>query len=150
MEIVDTRLGFPEFIDLFLRADAFLIPSCGLHTVSLLQAMACGAATIASDAPAVDEFLTDGETGIAVKGRLGRTAWYDAFGFLNQTFEPMMKSYDAAFASGLVSAMEAMAGDRAMRLRISRAGRDHVARHHAIGPWVDGVGRIFDSVREEL
>lgn len=150
VEIVDTRLGFPEFIDLFLRADVFLIPSCGLHTVSLLQAMACGTATIASDAPAVDEFLTDGETGVAVKGRLGRTSWYDAFGFLNQTFEPMMKSYDAAFASGLVSAMDAMAGDSALRLRISRAGRDHVARHHAIGPWVDGVGQILDSVRAGL
>jgi len=150
VEIVDTRLGFAEFVELFLRADVFLIPSCGLHTVSLLQSMACGAATIASDAPAVDEFLTDGETGIAVKGRLGRTSWYDAWGFLNQTFEPLLKSYDAAFSANLGSAMEALADDRALRLRLSRAGRAHVARNHAIAPWIDGFGQILDRVRAGL
>ncbi|MBI3505847.1 MAG: glycosyltransferase family 4 protein [Proteobacteria bacterium] len=150
IEIVDTRLGFGEFIDLFLRADVFLIPSCGLHTVSLLQAMACGAATIASDAPAVDEFVTDGETGIAVKGRLGRTAWYDQWGFLNQTFEPMMKSYDAAFSENLHASMDELARDRVRRLALSRAGRAHVARHHAIGPWIDGFGQILDQVRAGL
>jgi len=150
VEIVDTKLAFGDFVDLFLRADVFLIPSCGLHTVSLLQAMACGAATIASDAPAVDEFIADGETGIAVKGRLGRTSWYDAWGFLNQTFEPMMRSYDAEFAANLGAAMEELARDRARRLALSRAGRDHVERNHAIGPWVEGFGRVLDSVRVGL
>jgi glycosyltransferase involved in cell wall biosynthesis len=150
VEIVDERLGFEAFIDLFLRADVFLVPSCGLHTVSILQAMACGAATIASDAPAVDEFLADGETGLAVRGRLGRTSWYDAHGFLNQTFEPMMKSYDADFARALADAMESLAADPARRLRLSRAGRAHVAANHAIGPWLDGFGRVLDSVRASL
>lgn len=150
VEIVDERLGFEDFIGLFLRADVFLIPSCGLHTVSILQAMACGAATIASDAPAVDEFLADGETGLAVRGRLGRTSWYDAHGFLNQTFEPMLKSYDTAFAASLAEAMDSLAGGPARRLRLSRAGRAHVATNHAIGPWVEGFGRVLDSVRAAL
>jgi hypothetical protein len=99
---------------------------------------------------ALDEFLADGETGIAVKGRLGRTSWYDAWGFLNQTFEPLMKSYDAAFSANLGAAMSALAADRALRLRLSRAGRAHVARNHSIGPWVDGFGQLLDRVRAGL
>ncbi len=150
VEIVDTRLAFSEFVDLFLRADVFLIPSCGLHTVSLLEAMACGAVTVASDAPGVDEFVTDGETGIAVKGRLGKTSWYDRWGFLNQTFEPLLRAYDNAFAENLGAAMEKLAVDRDFRMSLSRAGRDHVARNHAIGPWVDGFGALLDKVRSGL
>jgi hypothetical protein len=46
--------------------------------------------------------------------------------------------------------MSALAADRALRLRLSRAGRAHVARNHSIGPWVDGFGQLLDRVRAGL
>ncbi|MBI1244300.1 MAG: glycosyltransferase [Alphaproteobacteria bacterium] len=150
VEIVDERLRYADLIGLFLRADVFLLPSCGLHTVSLLEAMACGAATISSDAPGISEFLTDGETGLVAAGRLGRTSWYDQWGFLNQTFEPLLRSYDSAFTEMLFNAMERLAVDRDLRARLSRAGKAHVARNHALGQWVEGFGELLDKVRGAL
>ena len=150
VEVIDGKLDYAAFVDLFLRADVFLLPSCGLHTVSLVEAMASGAAVIASDAPGVDEFLHDGETGIATKGRLGKLSWYDEYGFLRQTFEPLKKSFDADFAANLLAAMESLARDTARRRALSRAGYAHVRANHAMGPWVDGFGRMLDDVREGL
>jgi hypothetical protein len=149
VEVVDGKLDYPDFIDLFLRADAFLLPSCGLHTVSLIEAMATGATVIASDAPAVDEFVTPGETGLAVEGR-GKLSWYDEHGFLRQTFEPLKKSFDAEFAARLEATMDRVAGDPAYRLGLGRAAYAHVRKNHAMGPWVGGFGRMLDDVREGL
>ncbi len=150
VEIVDKRLQYRELIDLFLRADVFLIPSCGLHTVSLLEAMACGAVTVASDAPGIDEFLQDGETGFAVKGRLGKTSWYDQWGFLNQTFEPLLREYDGVFTANLGAMMERLATNPVLRKRISRAGRAHVLGNHTLSAWVEGFGQLLDEVCERL
>lgn len=149
VEIVDGKLDYPDFVDLFLRADAFLLPSCGLHTVSLLEAMASGAALIASDAPAVDEFVTHGETGIAVAGRR-KLSWYDEHGFLRQTFEPLKKDFDAGFAANLEAAMERVAGDTAYRVKLGRAAFAHVRQNHAMEPWIGGFGQLLDDVRDGL
>lgn len=149
VEVIDGKLDYAEFVDLFLRADAFLLPSCGLHTVSLIEAMATGAATIASDAPAVDEFLTDGATGIAVPGRR-KLSWYDEHGFLRQTFEPLKKEFDAEFAARLEAAMDRVAGDTPFRRDLGRAAYAHVRKNHAMGPWVGGFGAMLDEVRGGL
>ncbi|MFM7347700.1 MAG: glycosyltransferase family 4 protein [Tagaea sp.] len=149
VEIVDGKLDYADFVDLFLRADAFLLPSCGLHTVSLIEAMATGTAVIASDAPAVDEFVTHGETGLAVEGRR-KLSWYDEHGFLRQTFEPLKKEFDAEFAARLESAMDRVAGDAQLRHRLGTAAYDHVRKNHAMGPWLDGFGRMLDEVHEGL
>jgi hypothetical protein len=149
VEIVDGKLDYPDFVDLFLRADAFLLPSCGLHTVSLLEAMASGAALIASDAPAVDEFVTHGETGLAVEGRR-KLSWYDEHGFLRQTFEPLKKDFDVKFAAALEAAMDRVAGDGAYRVKLGRAAFAHVRQNHAMEPWIGGFGRMLDDVRDGL
>jgi glycosyltransferase involved in cell wall biosynthesis len=149
VEIVDGKLDYPDFVDLFLRADAFLLPSCGLHTVSLLEAMASGAALIASDAPAVDEFVTHGETGLAVEGRR-KLSWYDEHGFLRQTFEPLKKDFDVKFAAALEAAMDRVAGDGAYRVKLGRAAFAHVRQNHAMEPWIGGFGRMLDDVRDSL
>lgn len=150
VEVIDGKLDYAAFVDLFLRADVFLLPSCGLHTVSLIEAMASGAAVIASDAPGVDEFVRDGETGIATKGRLGKLSWYDERGFLRQTFEPLKKNFDAAFAANLLAAMELLASDPSRRNAMSRKAFAHVRENHAMGPWTGGFGRMLDEVREGL
>jgi hypothetical protein len=150
VEVIEGKLDYSEFVDLFLRADAVLLPSCGLHTVSLIEAMATGTALIASDAPGVDEFATDGETAIAVKGRLGKLSWYDEHGLLRQTFEPLMKSLDVEFVERLESAMDEIAGNPAKRLAMGRAAYAHARANHAMAPWTDGFGRLLDDVRSGL
>lgn len=149
VEIVDGKLDYADFVDLFLRADAYLLPSCGLHTVSLIEAMATGTALIASDAPAVDEFVTQGETGLMVEGRR-KLSWYDEHGFLRQTFEPLKKEFDAEFAARLQAAMDRVAGDARLRRGLGAAAYAHVRKNHAMGPWLDGFGRMLDEVRGGL
>jgi glycosyltransferase involved in cell wall biosynthesis len=150
VEVVDRKLAYPDFVELFLGADAYLVPSCGLHTVSLIEAMSTGAAVIASDAPGVDEFLHHDRTGIAVAGRLGKLSWYDERGYLRQTFEPLFRGIDQQFVENLYQSMARVAADRDYRLALGRAGFEHVRANHAIGPWLDGFGRVLDGVRAGL
>jgi hypothetical protein len=104
---------------------------------------------IASDAPAIDEFVTDGATGLAVAGRR-KLSWYDEHGFLRQTFEPLKTSFDTEFAARLEAAMDRVAGDGAYRRKLGRAAFAHVRKNHAMAPWVGGFGRMLDDVREGL
>ena len=45
------------------------VPSVDATAVSLLEAMACRAAIVASDLPSAREWIRDGETGLVVKAR---------------------------------------------------------------------------------
>jgi len=47
------------------------VPSVDATAVSLLEAMACRAAIVASDLPSAGEWIRDGETGLVVKDRDG-------------------------------------------------------------------------------
>jgi len=146
VEIVDRKLDYSKFVDLFLDADAYLIPSCGLHTVSLIESMSTGVAVIASDAPGVDEFLHDGRTGIAVPGRKGKLSWYDEYGYLRQTFEPLFRGIDHEFVENLYRSMARVAADRDYRRTLGRGGFEHVRANHAFDPWAGGFGRTLDQV----
>jgi glycosyltransferase involved in cell wall biosynthesis len=148
--LIDAKMPYVDFVDLFLEADVYMIPSCGLHTVSLIEGMATGAAVIASDAPGADEFLKDGETGVAVKGRLGKLSYYDERGYLRQTFEPLFRGIDQEFVDGLYRTMKLMAEDKDTRLRLGRAGYAHVRANHPMAPWLDGFGNLIDEVRDGL
>src|SRR5665647_541069 len=60
--------------DLYRRADVFCAPSLGPETagVALLEAMACGAAVVASRLPGYDEVVYDGADGLLVSPRRPR------------------------------------------------------------------------------
>jgi glycosyltransferase involved in cell wall biosynthesis len=150
LHLIETRVNDDELVDLMMASDVFLIPSVGLHALSLLRAMYCGMAVVASDAPGNDEFVRDGETGIVVEGRRGKTAWYDDIGFLHQTFEPVFAKTLGDFAGNLFRAMEQLVLDVDRRRRIGRAAREHVLRHHRIDEWRGGFRRILDQVSPTL
>ncbi|MBM3601756.1 MAG: glycosyltransferase [Alphaproteobacteria bacterium] len=150
VDIIDRMVSTDEMADLFIAADAYLLPSVGLHTVSLLQAMYFGAVLIAADAPGVEEFVTHNETGLMVPGRLGRTAWYDDTGLLNQTFEPLFQGVDQAFISGLYGEMNRVVAEPDLRRRLRRRARDHVLKNHAMGPWQAGMERILGDARRSI
>ncbi len=150
LHVIENRVSDDELVDLMMAADVFLIPSVGLHALSLLRAMYCGLAVVASDAPGNDEFVTHDSTGIIVPGRLGKTAWYDETGFLHQTFEPVFGQKLGDFAGNLFRAMEQLVLDPERRKRIGRAARDHVRRHHRIDEWRAGFVKILDRIRPGL
>lgn len=73
-----------EILDQALvESDFFLLPSAGLHSMAAMKALAFGCCVVVSDAPGFDEFITDGENGIVIKGRRKavyqrdvKTGWY--------------------------------------------------------------------------
>lgn len=150
VHVIDTRVSDDELVDLMLAADVFLIPSVGLHALSILRAMYCGLPVVVSDAPGNEEYVRHGETGLVVEGRRGKTAWYDETGFLHQTFEPVFGTTLGAFAANLFRTMEQLVQDREGRRRVGRAARDYVLRHHPIDAWRAGFLRILDGLRATL
>lgn len=150
VHIVESRVSDDELVDLLLAADVFLIPSVGLHALSVLRAMYCGLPVVVSDAPGNDEYVRDGETGVVVEGRRGQTAWYDDIGFLHQTFEPVFGKSLGAFAGNLFRVMEQLVQDPERRRRIGQAARAHALRHHRIEDWRSGFRRLLDHIRPTL
>ncbi|HEX9463995.1 MAG TPA: glycosyltransferase family 4 protein [Alphaproteobacteria bacterium] len=150
LHLIDHRVSDDELVDLMMASDVFLIPSVGLHALSVLRAMYCGLAVVVSDAPGNDEFVSHDQTGIVVEGRRGKTAWYDEIGFLHQTFQPMFGQKLGDFAGNLFRAMEQLVTDADRRRRLGQAAREHVRRHHRIEGWRAGFKKILDQVRPTL
>lgn len=63
-------------LELFLDADFLLLPSLNLHSVSIIQAMASGAIPVVSDTQGPEHYVTDGRTGIVVRG-VREALWRD-------------------------------------------------------------------------
>jgi glycosyltransferase involved in cell wall biosynthesis len=150
LTLIEQRASDDELVELLMTADVFLIPSVGLHALSILRSMYCGLPTVVSDAPGNDEFVEHDRTGIVVPGRRGKTAWYDEIGFLHQTFEPVFSRELGDFSGALFQAMEQLHLNPERRRRIGAAAREHVRLHHRMDSWRDGFFRLLESVRPTL
>ncbi len=150
LTLIERRATDDELVELMMAADVFLVPSVGLHALSILRSMYCGLPTLVSDAPGNDEYVTHDRTGVVVPGRQGKTAWYDEIGFLHQTFEPVFSKQLDDFSGALFQEMERLHVDRERRRRIGQAAREHALRHHRIEEWRAGFRRLLDGVRPTL
>lgn len=150
LTLIEQRATDDELVELMMMADVFLVPSVGLHALSILRAMYCGLVTVVSDAPGNEEYVAHDRTGIVVPGRLGKTAWYDEIGFLHQTFDPVFSRQLDDFAGTLLQTMEQLHLDPERCRRIGSAARDHARRRHRIEDWRAGFARILDGVRATL
>ena len=63
-----------EQLRLFTLADFLLLPSVNLHSVTIMQALAAGAVPVVSDTHGPENYVTDGETGIVLRG-MRDAAW---------------------------------------------------------------------------
>jgi len=94
------RIPHAELPEVLGIADAFLtVPSVDATAVSLLEAMACGTAVVASDLPSATEWVVHGETGLIVPPRDGKR---------------------------LVTAVDRLLSDGGLRTRLGRAARQVV------------------------
>lgn len=66
--LLEDKLSDDEIIDLFARADIFVLHAAALHSVSIMRALRAGCACVVSDAPGYEEYVADGETGLIVRG----------------------------------------------------------------------------------
>lgn len=148
--LIENRASDDELVELMMTADVFLVPSVGLHALSILRSMYCGLPTVVSDAPGNEEYVEHDKTGVVVPGRRGKTAWYDEIGFLHQTFEPVFSKQLDDFSGALFKEMEALHLDRERRRRIGAAARELTRRRHRIEDWRAGFRRILDGIRPTL
>jgi glycosyltransferase involved in cell wall biosynthesis len=104
----------------YQTADVFLLPSRseGLCN-ALLEAMACGVPTVATDVPGNREVLTDGETGL-----LCPAGDPTAFG----------------------TALRRLTGDADLRARLGRAARACAAQTYDISRTVEAHSRIYEML----
>jgi|GEM_PF-2044916 len=148
--LIEQRASDDDLVELLMSADVFLVPSVGLHALSVLRSMYCGLPTVVSDAPGNEEFIEHEKTGVVVPGRRGKTAWYDEIGFLHQTFEPVFSKELGDFSGALFQEMERLHLDPERRRRIGAAAREHALRRHRIEEWRSGFHRLLESVRPTL
>jgi hypothetical protein len=65
---VETYLLAEQQMALFTSADVMLLPSAGLHSATIMQALAAGAIPVVSDTTGTDHYVEDGVTGIVLRG----------------------------------------------------------------------------------
>jgi len=150
VRVIDRPVSDTEMADLFMAADVYLLPSVGLHTVSILQAMYFGAVLIASDVPGNDEFVTEDENGVIVPGRRDVYSWYGEDGLLNQTFDPLFQGVDQPYTERLARTMLALGDDPARRAGLRREARRHVLTRHRLDRWQGGFETLLRGALETV
>jgi starch synthase len=124
-------LSTAEKIQLLSSATVFVCPSIyePLGIVNL-EAMACGAAVVATRTGGIPEVVLDGETGLLVPLEIGDPA----------TREPVDP---AAFAADLAAAVNELLADPARAEAFGRAGRERVLRSFSWGAIADQVSALY-------
>ena len=123
---IPEMLPRPEVIQLLSRAAVFACPSVyePLGIVNL-EAMACGAAVVASAVGGIPEVVADGATGLLV---------------------PYDEKDPAAFEAALAEALNTVLADRSAAARMGEAGRERAVREFG---W-DAIARrtvaVYDSI----
>jgi glycosyltransferase involved in cell wall biosynthesis len=119
VEIVE-RVPHEQLAELYRRADVCVsVPTTDGTSVALLEAMATGAAVVASDIPANREWITDGENGLLVP---------------------------SADAPALGKALLRLAADPEERARLGRAARQTAVERAAEGPSLAAAEEIYRSL----
>lgn len=123
---IPEMLPRPRIIQLLTHAQVFVCPSVyePLGIVNL-EAMACGAAVVASDVGGIPEVVADKSTGLLV---------------------PYEEREPAAFEARLAQALNELVADPHAAARMGAAGRDRAVREFG---W-DAVARRTTDVYEEL
>ncbi len=58
-------------------ADVMLLPSVGLHSMSITRAICSGCHVLCSDVPGVEEYVTDQAVGLILNGTAGKRVYFD-------------------------------------------------------------------------
>ncbi len=135
IEVHEAVVPDAALYDMLFRADVFLVPSMHLHTISILRAMAAGAVVVTTDAAAIDEFVTHGETGFVIPVWKDIAYWDDRSRGLIREADALQRQTNGTLAANLVLVMEHLVRDPDLRRRVRGEARRRVAAHHRLEPW---------------
>ena len=145
VEWIDHGIDDDYLFDLLVKADVFALPAAGLHSYSVLRAMRCGTVLICSDAPGYEEFVSEGETALVVKGRLEDnyscepdTGWW-------RDDYTSMKKFNLNIVAQLTEIFNFLSDNPDRRRTIAMKAVTHAQNHHAIEPWGRAVTDLIHS-----
>lgn len=134
-----------EWRAMILDTDAFLLPAARIHVVSLLEAMAYGLPVITSDGWAIEEYVTDGETGMIMRGRYGTVSWMDRkTGVLREDYRGMYE-VTPGIVRQMTEAVEGLIADPDLRRRLGHNAREAVRTRFTLEQWNASLGRLFEQ-----
>ena len=147
MRVIDRFTPARRMDELQRESHVYLLPAARIHIVSVLQAMSYGQAVVVSDGWGMDEYVTDGATGLVVRGRAGKVSWVDRpAGLLREDYRPMYES-DPEVVAGLVEAVSRLVEERALRRRLGQAARKEVETKYTLERWNAALKAAFDKAR---
>lgn len=119
IKIIDRWVSDEELLELLVEASVFLLPSAGLHSISLLKAMGSGAVCVVSDAPGFSEFIERGRNGLVVKGIKDRIYSTDAETGWQRDDYSTMRTLNIRTAESLMGEIVQLCSDPGSRKRIA-------------------------------
>ena len=150
VRVIDKFTPAKRMDELQRESHIYLLPAARIHIVSVLQAMSYGQAVVVSDGWGMDEYVSDGVTGLMVKGRAGKVSWMDReAGLLREDYRPMY-SPDPQVVEGLVEAVSRLIEERSLRKRLGRAARKEVETKYTMAHWNAALAAAFDKARSGL
>jgi len=135
-----------EWRGLLLSSDIFALPAARIHVVSLLEAMAHGVTVLTSDGWAIEEYVTDRETGLLVTGRAGEVSWVDkATGMLREDYSSLYTPNETMVAR-LASALEELANDAGLRWNLAVQAQEAVRTRFTLERWNATLNEVFEAI----
>lgn len=144
IEVYEDTVPDAALYDMLFRADVFLIPSMHLHTISVLRAMATGAVVVTTDAVAIEEFVTHGETGFILPAWRNVVCWDDRERGLVREADASTRQTNGTLAANLLIVMEHLTANPDLRVQVRAKARRHVMERHGLEPW---RARFHDMLR---
>jgi glycosyltransferase involved in cell wall biosynthesis len=122
------------------------LPAARIHVVSLLEAMAHGVTVLTSDGWAIEEYVTDRETGLIVTGRAGEVSWVDkATGMLREDYSSLYTPNETMVAR-LASALEELANDAGLRWNLAVQAQEAVRTRFTLERWNATLSKVFEAI----
>jgi glycosyltransferase involved in cell wall biosynthesis len=138
-----------ELLRLYRISDFLLLPSPELHSVTLMRALAAGTVPLITDTCGPETFVTDGETGVVLKG-VRDAVWHEDpdSGVLVDS-HPAPSYLAARLAGQLFDRVTALLADPAALRSLRDRGRRYAERHFS-GPafrdeFSESVARLWHA-----
>jgi hypothetical protein len=138
-----------ELLRLYLVSDFLLLPSLNLHSVTLMRALAAGAIPVITDTYGPEGYVTDGETGVVLKG-VRDAVWHEdpESGVLVDSYR-VPSNLAARLAGQMFERITALLANPAAMSGLRDRGRRFAGQHYS-GPafrdeYSESISRLWHA-----